>query len=1000
MKECPQIDQSLLQRYLMPNTLDVVAHRYSSIYERVSSYAFDFLTTDVVVLDTETTGVDRTSDEIIEIAAVKLQADGQRIEFQTLVCPTKQIPSEIEEITHITNEMVADAPKIDEVIGEFVAFVDDCPCIAHNVTFDQAMLERVAPNNYITSAWIDSLELARMAFARLKSHKLGDLAQLFGCEAATHRALDDVRALADLWPLILTALQDYPQSLLELFASWHEDVSWSYRPIFKHLAGMRPPEGVFNLNALRATMLEMADVSCKDELSEHVCEHDPNKVYLHESDEAIAHSLSAQGLAGAMYPAYEPRSAQVEMATAVNQAFRECRHAMIEAGTGVGKSLAYLVPALWTAHCSHATIGVATKTNALTDQLITHELPALKRACKELFDIDLRYRSIKGYDHYPCLQKIQSLRRNAGPDADEEMLNILAKLYTFIASTAAGDIDEVHHYGRRSLRSLVTVKSHECTRRLCRYYRTCYVHHERKQAHKSHIIVTNHALMLRDADMENALLPFVQHWVVDEAHSFEDEARRQWGLACTQDEVNLCLTMIGNEKTGSVSSMVTDQSSGMVRGQQRKIYDCAAEVSIDAAHFFEALADLENEELFDAVTNQRAANAQGGFPMAERVNKNFFSRRYWVDSVLRETDEFCAVSDAAHSLLESMRRLVDAAVRFKESVREQEDVTACPIDMQINQIYQMMRCLKLMFCDDEHENAYVFSFSVTGKQGAYVSSSIHAELYDVGASLAQHFLEEKKSVIFTSGTLSVDGSFDRAKHGVGLSYLDKNRSIVMQVKSPYHFDEQMKIIVVSDAPNPQGSDQALYIDMLTDLLEEVHCTMEGATLTLFSKNADLQQVYQKLKPRLQAQHIPLIAQVKRANFKSLRDKFIADIPTSLLGSKSFWEGFDASGDTLKCVVIPKLPFPVPSDPLSRARNERDPRAWWRFALPDTVLTVRQAAGRLIRTTSDSGVLVIADPRLVTKTYGKTFANSLPVQPVVVDSDQLSEELKRWKEMNT
>lgn len=996
------IQEDKLQQFLMPNTLDMIVERYRTLPQRTDQYAFDFLLSNMVVLDTETTGVDKNQDEIIEIAAVKLNAVGEREIFQTLVKPRhRTISEDIEAITHISNEMVADAPHIDEVIDKFVSFVDGCPCIAHNASFDRAMLERVAPNNYLTDVWIDSLELSRMAFARLKSHKLGDLAEVFGCEAATHRALDDVLALADLWPFILTALQDYPQSLLEMFGSWHEKTEWSYRPIFAHLAGMRASEGAFNLNELRMKMLGEEDASSVRELSEHVGDDDPDKVYLHATHQEIAEALSADGIAGAMYQAYEPRDAQVEMAQEVNNAFMQERHAMIEAGTGVGKSLAYLIPSMWTAHRSHAAIGVATKTNALTDQLMTYELPALKRACKQLYDIDLKYRSIKGYDHYPCLFKMQALRRNAGQDVDEEFLNILAKLYTFVASTGAGDIDEVHHYGGRSLRNLVTVKSHECTRRLCRYYSTCFVHHERKQAHKSHIILTNHALMLRDADMENALLPFVKHWVVDEAHSFEDEARRQWALSCSQSDMDMCLTMLGNEKIGSVASMMSDTSSVYMRGKQRVIYDRASSVSIDAANLFDELIQLEDEELFEEVSRERKARApKGVYPMPERVNHNFFTRRYWIDQVLRETDEFIKVSDNAHALIESMQSLIEACVQFREIAREEEDLTSCPIDMQINQLRQMLRALVLLFDENAKQaSAYVFSFSVTGKSQAQATCSIVAELYDVGASLAQHFLENKKSVVFTSGTLMVDGSFDRAMQGTGLAYLGKDRFETTQITSPYHFDEQMKIFVVSDGPDPQSRDYDGYIEALGNLLEQVHTTVGGSTLTLFSKNADLERIYQYLKPMLEHAHIPLIAQRKRTNFKTLRDKFIADIPTSLLGSKSFWEGFDASGETLKCVVIPKLPFPVPTDPLGRARNERDARAWWRYSLPDTVLTVRQAAGRLIRTTSDCGVLIIADPRLSTKGYGKTFCNSLPVSPTILSTDDLHDQLSAWLELN-
>ena len=184
----------------------------------------------------------------------------------------------------------------------------------------------------------------------------------------------------------------------------------------------------------------------------------------------------------------------------------------------------------------------------------------------------------------------------------------------------------------------------------------------------------------------------------------------------------------------------------------------------------------------------------------------------------------------------------------------------------------------------------------------------------------------------------------------------------------------MAVLTVRDMPEPNAPD---YLDALEDLLYDVHVAMGGSVLTLFTNRRDMETVYAGLQPRLAAEGLELCCQERGSSPRRLRESFIADERQSLLALRSFWEGFDASGDTLRCVVIPKLPFASPRDPIVRERDLREDRSWWRYSLPEAVLTVKQAAGRLIRTNTDTGVLVLADSRLVTKRYGRQFVDSMP-----------------------
>jgi ATP-dependent DNA helicase DinG len=204
----------------------------------------------------------------------------------------------------------------------------------------------------------------------------------------------------------------------------------------------------------------------------------------------------------------------------------------------------------------------------------------------------------------------------------------------------------------------------------------------------------------------------------------------------------------------------------------------------------------------------------------------------------------------------------------------------------------------------------------------------------------------------------------------------------------------MAAIVVGDLPDPRSDS---YLAALEDMLYDVHVQMGGSVLTLFTNRREMETVFANLEPRLKSAGLELVQQERQSNVRYLRDRFIKDTELSLFALKSFWEGFDASGDTLRCVVIPKLPFSNPNEPLSQERELRDRRAWWNHSLPDSVLAVKQAAGRLIRSSTDTGVLVLADSRLVTKRYGKVFIDTLPTRNVSnLGSQHVGRFINSWK----
>ena len=364
----------------------------------------------------------------------------------------------------------------------------------------------------------------------------------------------------------------------------------------------------------------------------------------------------------------------------------------------------------------------------------------------------------------------------------------------------------------------------------------------------------------------------------------------------------------------------------------------------------------------------------------------------WVDDAVRGGDAWGEVAAAgeraADVLAEAVKQLKEAGAALRES----DARLATDLGESTRFLAELLAGVKLICV--EPDPSYVYSAQVCRSRKCMNMEKLCAEKLDVGADLAERWLPEMDTVVFTSATIAVGDSFEHFDAGVGLDRPGAGEHSDLRLDSSFDFDRNMSVIVAKDmpAPNERG-----YIDALVELLYDVHTSMGGGVLTLFTNRRDMERVHAELAPRLAREGLDLEQQGRGASARRLRDRFIAEKDLSLLALKSFWEGFDASGETLRCVVIPKLPFSSPNDPLVREREARDQRAWWKHSLPEAVISVKQAAGRLIRTSTDTGVLVLADSRLVTKRYGRQFIQSLPSKNVQsIERAGVGRFIKLWR----
>ncbi len=942
-----------LDTFLVPGTDPDVCAAYATLAERARTAIFGF-EEEIAIVDLETTGYDPDRDRIIEIGAAIMRGPDIVETFTTLVDPVVPLSAEITKLTGITNEMLRGAPSPEAAVSELLAFIGDRDIVAHNASFDRAFVERVAGRHALRGTWIDSLEVVRIAVPRLRSHRLTDLAAAFGIapDGPAHRALPDVEALAAVWRIALVGLSDLPPGLLHRITDFARDFEWPTRAVLAHIAAASPG-AVFDLRDARRKRVAADKAEAL---------HDADEVACTCPDAAeVLGEFSADGLAGRMYEGFESRAEQLEMAGAVLAAFDTSAHVAIEAGTGVGKSIAYLVPSALYSLENRVGVGVATKTNALMDQLVYHELPKLNEALGG----ELRYVALKGYDHYPCLRKLE---RFAGElDAENASCDVLATLgalYAWSVQSSWGDLDAINlHWGQRELRTAIQASQADCTKKRCRFFpQLCYLHGVRRRAASANVVVTNHALLFRDVVAQGGILPPLRHWVVDEAHAAESEARKQLTMGASHIELSVVLGALASRGRGGLLDTVRKQLRGaestsavlgVIARMEEQVARCAT------------LTD----SLFDFVKDLSALAGESEYDAAN----------IWVTEGVRDTGPWGTVASTGRSLA---KRLEAVLADGRELVTLLEEWGPDVTDGRADLVGLMSRLAEqragLIAVLDGEDESFVYSVALD-RRPTRPAERLIAERLDVGEVLACDLYPRVKSVVFTSATIATGESFDHFARSVGLDRIDEGGWRALRLTSSYDFERQMAVYVPTDIALPA---ERGYLADLEALLEGVHLAMGGSVLTLFTNRRDMEHLHAILEPRLERAGIALLCQKRGTSAKRLRDEFLADERLSLFALKSFWEGFDAKGDTLRCVVVPKLPFGRPTDPLAKERELREGRvAWRRYTLPEAIIELKQAAGRLIRSTTDTGCLVIADARLVQKGYGRDFVAALPVADI-------------------
>jgi DNA polymerase-3 subunit epsilon/ATP-dependent DNA helicase DinG len=909
----------------------------------------------LVALDIETTGLDPKREAILEIGAVRF--NGRRIEeeWHSLINPSRAVPQFITQLTGITNQMVAHAPPISDVAAELADFVGEAPIIGHNVKFDLSFLRRHRLFSYNDA--IDTYEMASVLLPNASRYGLGALASLLTVPLpATHRALDDALVTHGVYLRLHDRALDLPIEILAEIVRMGEQVEWDGYWGFRLALQERSKETIRGRKAPRSIAGPWFGDAATDGGSPPLS---PSPV-LHMLDpDEVASILEYGGAFADYFPEFEFRPQQVEMVRAVTQALSEERHLLVEASTGVGKSFAYLIPAaLWSKE-NNARVVISTNTINLQDQLIHKDIPDLLNA----LGIDFQASVLKGRSNYLCPRRLESFRRR-GPESAEEV-RILGKIMVWLLESDSGDRAELNLNGasERDVWLRISAEDEACTQETClqRTGGTCPFYRARQAAHSAHIVIVNHALLLADVATGNRVLPEYDYLIVDEAHHLEDASTNALSYRVTHFEVQRMLRELGSSSSGSLGWAMGSVENVLSPADMAAFNQLVIKAT-DMAFQFEQLSHQFFSALDQFLLEQREGRPVGQYAHQERILPASRSQPGW--------DEVEALWDNAErvlsSLLENLEKISQALADLVEVLPEENQ------DL-FNQISGLYRRLSELH---DHLNGIVFEPQVDRIYWVEVKPdgrmpSLHEAPLHIGPLMERYLWYEKASVILTSATLTAAGEFDYLR-----DRLQAVDAYELALGSPFDYENATLLYLANDIHEPNQRHQ--YQRGINQSLIHLCRTTGGRALVLFTSYAQLRATSQAISPQLAEEGILVYEQGEGASSHTLLESFRSADKAVLLGTRAFWEGVDVPGEALSVLVIAKLPFDVPSDPIVASRAETFEDPFLQFSLPEAILRFRQGFGRLIRTQSDRGVVAILDRRVLSKRYGKIFIESLPL----------------------
>lgn len=923
------------------------------------------------VLDFETTG-NQSSDVIIQVGLAIIDQNSTVSQvYRSFVKPGIPIPPFITGLTGITEDDVKDAPDLDDVMMEMVPLLEGAVLVGHNVAFDFNYLQSALDQTgYLpfTGRILDTMDFLKILFPSLTTYQLGQVSSEFNVEHdRPHQADSDALATALIFLKCLEEIQSLPlltlQRLSDLFAGEDSDLGWFFDAVLqeRERESQQSQDGYTYYRQFALQVDDWMNISpARDNMLDNPLDGVSFEEFLEQVKERLKDKL----------PEYEEREAQSIMLGEVSQAFEENKHLLIEAGTGTGKSLGYLLPAIYHSVKQEEKVMVSTHTINLQEQLRERDLPMLTEVIPFPFSAAI----FKGRQHYLCLRKFEHKinRRDFTTPKDEIMT--AAQMIVWLSQTETGD-DEELNLGNRGgdFWETVASESDSCLGRNCPWFRKCFYHKAKHEAGVADVVITNHSKLFTDIQAGHQLLPAYERLVIDEAHHLEEVAGKHLGIHMKYFTVVHTLTrLFKDSKTGQLPNL-----RAML---QHSLHEKAGEWIRSIDDIYSSLVDVKENwdnlsEMLFTLMPERSDAAPG--------DPGQFVYRLLPQ---KKPNNWDALSNLENGIFITLGDVLRKGERMVNEIRDEEDdFGAESLLTDISGLFKDLgneREALRFFMKLEDENQVYW---LEGN-GNYRSRSLQIFVVpiDVSTQLKEYFFDMKKSVVMTSATLSVDKSFQYMIDQLGLGEAAaQDRLMTSMLPSPFNYRDQALLVIPRDFPSVKGSvgDQN-FVTTLVQSLADTAVATKGRMLVLFTSYRMLRQVYDPLKEQLSAQGITVIGQGMDSGSRSkLTRRFQGQNASVLLGTSSFWEGVDIPGEALTSLAIVRLPFQPPNHPMVEAKSERlqkeKKNPFMKLSVPQAVIRFKQGFGRLVRSSQDRGIVIVYDTRILESYYGKYFLYSLP-----------------------
>ncbi|TYR79935.1 ATP-dependent DNA helicase DinG [Priestia megaterium] len=904
-----------------------------------------------VIVDLETTGHSpKQGDKMIQFAAVVVE-NGRIVErFSSFLNPKMEIPPFISQLTNIHDDMVKQAPLFEDISEKIVELLEGAYFVAHNVAFDLTFLqEELHQCGYETlyNSTVDTVELARILLPTVDGYKLNQLAEYLHIKHENpHQADSDAEVTARILLVLLDKLSQLPLSTLKQLYTLSLHLKSEIGELIQQVIDDKKDKNEEAYDIVHGVALRKLQPNISLASSQH---------HTYEQFERTKRERFSNALTS-----FQDRAGQWEMMDFVYESLTNNEHALIEAGTGIGKTLAYLVPAAFYANKHKVPVVISTHTITLQQQLMDKDLSSLK----SLVPFPVQAAILKGREHYINVRKFIQFLKERHNNYDAILTK--AKLLIWLTETETGDIDEINlPSGGRLFWEQMNESNPSQPDFKHPWKQYSFYNRAQERAKQADIIVTNHRLLLMDVMSDHQLLPSYEQVIIDEAHHLDSIASEELGETLDYFSIHSLLNRIGSL-----------QDKGLLAKVNQIIKKYELSVNLHLLQRFLEQLHAECDDLFRLIHSYVIKRVE---PSQADVGR--LSYRYEVD---RESGghwkAIQELTSRVRFLLKDVLSWLDASYhQFDEKEHEltrNEQSTVHEFQTALRQFEQISYQLySLLFQQYDDEVTW---FEIEAK-GAANATFLYSQPISVADALADDFFTKKKSVILTSATLTVNHSFNYVIQELGLYDFQPLQLII---PSPFNYQKQSKVYIPTDMPAVTEVTLEEYSAMMAESILDVASITKGRMLVLFTSYDMLKATYGYMKELNDLEEFVLLGQgVTSRNRNRLLKDFVQFEKSILLGTNSLWEGVDLPGEILSCLVIVRLPFSSPSQPYLAAKFEQMKKAgkspFMEYSLPQAVIRLKQGFGRLIRTEKDRGAVFIFDNRITRTSYGQYFLQSLP-----------------------